>query len=406
MRSWFGFAGAILSVAIGIVTVVAVGWAFAPSAPSLVTLALVPLVAGLAVAAGLSWWIARRVRWRASRTAVVASLLTLLPFVGIAAWVALSPTPTLAAPARDPRGQPAMVALPTGSTLATWSLAGEGTRRTTPVVFLHGGPGYYVKKRDLAMGAAFRRAGFDTVYYDQAGSGASAGLPTADYNVARQVADLDALRAKLGAERIVLWGESWGATLAAHYALAHPERVAGAVFSSPGEYPGMAEVAFDFSGVMPSKGAEPPPKAMVLYGLLTRAPHLAESWMDQPHAHQVNNAMQLQDLAGPGPRCKGSTWSRTPRERTAQSSVYTLRRLLLDSLAQPDQPARTFDVPALVVRGDCDFIPVAVADRYARAFPRARIVRVAGAGHSLLDHEARFVDESGRFAAQALAGLR
>jgi hypothetical protein len=46
-----------------------------------------------------------------------------------------------------------------------------------------------------------------------------------------------------------------------------------------------------------------------------------------------------------------------------------------------------------------------VAERYAKEFPHARLVRVAGAEHSLLDHKSRFVEEAGRFAKTDLAGL-
>jgi len=290
------------------------------------------------------------------------------------------------------------VKLPTGSRLATWSLRGDGTRKRTPVLFLHGGPGYYVKPRDLRMGAAFRRAGFDTFYHDQAGSGASGDLPTADYTVARQVADIEALRQHLGAERLVLWGESWGAVVAAHYALAHPDRLAGAVFTSPGEYPGQREVEFDFSRVMPSRAPSRAPQMMVLYLLLTRAPQLAESWMDQQTARRVSSAIQVAELKNPGPRCKGSVWDRRPRQRIADSSVYTLRRVLLNGFAQPAPPPRSFEVPALIVRGACDFIPDIAARRYTEAYRGAALLTVQGAGHSLLDHEADFEKAAEGFA--------
>jgi pimeloyl-ACP methyl ester carboxylesterase len=167
----------------------------------------------------------------------------------------------------------------------------------------------------------------------------------------------------------------------------------------------MGEVAFDYSNVMPSPEVDRPPSAMVLYSLLTFAPQLAEDWMDQTAARKASGASQVQELRGPGPRCKGSKWDGKPRLRTAESSVYTLRRLLLDSFAQPAPESRRFDIPAMIVRGNCDFIPAIVAERYQQAYPKARLVTVAGAGHSLLDHEATFVTDSAIFAAQDLSGV-
>lgn len=405
MRAFAGWAGTIFAIILGVVAVLAAGWLFAPVAPSLALLIAVPLLAGAALTAGASWLIARRLRWSSGRTASIAVAVMLAPFLALAGWISVSPTPTLAAPSPDPRGQPEMLTLATGSKLATWTVPGENTRRRTPVIFLHGGPGLYIKARDFGLGAGFRKAGFDTIYFDQAGSGASADLAVKDYTLARQVADLDALRITLGAEKIIVWGESWGATLGAAYALAHPDRVAGAVFSSPGEYPGMGEAAFDYSNVMPAPEVDRPPSAMVLYGLLTVAPQLAEEWMDQATSRKVNGAIQVQDLKGPGPRCKGSKWDGKPRPRTSESSIYVLRRVLLDSFAQPAPGPHSFDIPTLIVRGDCDFSPASVAQLYGQAYPKARLVAVPGAGHALLDHEAAFVTDSTLFADKDLAGV-
>ncbi|MEE1804829.1 alpha/beta fold hydrolase, partial [Streptomyces sp. BE133] len=49
-----------------------------------------------------------------------------------------------------------------------------------------------------------------------------------------QVADLDAIRRTLGADRIVIVGQSWGGSLAAQSLAAHSRHVAQAVFTSPG----------------------------------------------------------------------------------------------------------------------------------------------------------------------------
>ena len=96
-----------------------------------------------------------------------------------------------------------------------------------PAVFLHGGPGG-------AVGPESRRF-FDPDFYrivlfDQRGAGKS--TPYAelqDNNTWRLVEDLETLRSHLGIERWVVFGGSWGSTLALCYAIAHPERVMGLV---------------------------------------------------------------------------------------------------------------------------------------------------------------------------------
>jgi pimeloyl-ACP methyl ester carboxylesterase len=86
----------------------------------------------------------------------------------------------------------------------------------------------------VAVGAL---AGFDVYAYDQIGAGRSARLADVKaYTVARHVADLEAIRTTIGAEKIVLIGNSWGGTLAANYLAAHPEHggQAGLVVSHAG----------------------------------------------------------------------------------------------------------------------------------------------------------------------------
>ena len=61
------------------------------------------------------------------------------------------------------------------------------------------------------------------VVYDARGSGESGLAPP--FTHAQWVADLDAVRAHVGAERIVVAGGSYGGFIALEYALAHPERV-------------------------------------------------------------------------------------------------------------------------------------------------------------------------------------
>jgi 2-succinyl-6-hydroxy-2,4-cyclohexadiene-1-carboxylate synthase len=52
------------------------------------------------------------------------------------------------------------------------------------------------------------------------------------YRVGRYVAELDRIRAALGAERWLVCGQSFGAGIAIHYALAHPEATRGLIFTN------------------------------------------------------------------------------------------------------------------------------------------------------------------------------
>ena len=91
-----------------------------------------------------------------------------------------------------------------------------------PVVILHGGPGAgcSAKMRRFHDPKAYR-----IVLFDQRGSGRS--TPHADLvdnTTWDLVADIEALRERLGIARWQIFGGSWGSTLALAYAQAHPSR--------------------------------------------------------------------------------------------------------------------------------------------------------------------------------------
>jgi proline iminopeptidase len=96
-----------------------------------------------------------------------------------------------------------------------------------PVLFLHGGPGAGVSPYHRQF---FDPARYRIVLFDQRGAGKS--TPHAelrDNTTWHLVSDIEAIREHLGIERWVVFGGSWGSTLALAYAQKHPERVLGLV---------------------------------------------------------------------------------------------------------------------------------------------------------------------------------
>ncbi|MGC2519821.1 MAG: prolyl aminopeptidase [Burkholderiales bacterium] len=96
-----------------------------------------------------------------------------------------------------------------------------------PVVFLHGGPGAGSTPRHRRF---FDPEAYRVIVYDQRGSGRSTPLgELRDNTTPHLVADLEALRRHLGVERWLVFGGSWGSTLALAYAETHPRRCLGLV---------------------------------------------------------------------------------------------------------------------------------------------------------------------------------
>jgi proline iminopeptidase len=92
-----------------------------------------------------------------------------------------------------------------------------------PAVFLHGGPGAGSDKRARQF---FDPRHYRIVVFDQRGCGRSRPSASLIENTTwHLVADIERLRKHLGIERWLVFGGSWGSTLALAYAEAHPERV-------------------------------------------------------------------------------------------------------------------------------------------------------------------------------------
>ena len=96
-----------------------------------------------------------------------------------------------------------------------------------PVVFLHGGPGSGCNPS--------QRRFFDPSYYrivliDQRGCGRSTPQGEIKHNTTEElVNDIDAIRQALGIDKWLVFGGSWGSTLALSYALRHADRVAALI---------------------------------------------------------------------------------------------------------------------------------------------------------------------------------
>ena len=98
-----------------------------------------------------------------------------------------------------------------------------GTPGAKPAVFLHGGPGGGIAPDHRRL---FDPSRYDLLLFDQRGCGRS--TPHADLTANTTwhlVADIERLRLMMGIDQWLVFGGSWGSTLALAYAQSHPARV-------------------------------------------------------------------------------------------------------------------------------------------------------------------------------------
>jgi pimeloyl-ACP methyl ester carboxylesterase len=383
--SWIAGAGLLpLALGFGVAAsagtfLLAAGWI-----NGLTTLVAVSVLAGALVAGAIGWVSAKLRRSRSRFTSVVICAL-ITAVLAVAAWlvVALQSAP-IQRNAERALPKATMTKLSTGSTVALWTLkATGGPRRSTAVIFLHGGPGMYTTSNKIELGSVFRENGFDTVYFDQAGGGLSEDLAVGNYTTSRAIADVEAVRTAIGADQVILWGHSYGATLAAAVADRFPNRIAGLVFTSPGFFPG-TKGKRDYAVTARNEAIEDTgvsPRLAVTMALIGRNPHLAERFTSQIESGKMFDRVIDLDLSQAS-NCRGTATTPPP---PGGGNLYA-NRMLAKGFRQFNMGKSQPLVPTLIVRGNCDYIAADTADRYAKHFGMGTTtVKIADTGHGLAE---------------------
>lgn len=329
---------------------------------------------GVHIAAGIC--LPRRIRW--SYAAVTLAALSIIGSIALS-WPASGTEP-------PPPPETAWVRLPTGSRIAYLKLAATGQPRGVPVIFLHGGPAVADMGGDAVYLKRLTADGYDVYLYDQLGAGHSSRLadPT-QYTVARAVADLDAFRRAIGADRVDLLGYSWGGTLAAAYLAAHASHVAKVVFISPGRMVGGRGNLMDlFRRLDPTQilsvlGQALEPRAFLAWTLMQFNPRAAHAFAGDAEMDARFRAI----VAATAP----ALYCHPPARTTGGDPGFFANAMLLRPTAwghiDPHVALRQVDTPALIVKGQCDYLSWSSATDYRDTLPHACLIYIPGAGHRI-----------------------
>ncbi|HKQ60248.1 MAG TPA: alpha/beta fold hydrolase [Candidatus Polarisedimenticolaceae bacterium] len=134
-----------------------------------------------------------------------------------------------------------------------YEVRGDGSGR--PLVVANGGPGF--DHSYLLCGDVWDRLmpGRRVVLYDQRGTGRSSEvLPGQPCGLAEQIDDLEALRARLGADQLDLLGHSWGGYLVMAYAARYPQHIAHLLIVDSAA-PKIQDTVFLFKNIYPETTA-------------------------------------------------------------------------------------------------------------------------------------------------------
>ena len=259
-----------------------------------------------------------------------------------------------------------------------------------PVVVLHGGPGGGCSP---AMRRYFDPRSYRVILFDQRGCGRSRPHASVEANTTwHLVADIERIRETLGIDRWVVFGGSWGATLALIYAQTHPERAAYLVLRGVFLMT-QAELAWFYGGgagrFFPDLWARftapiPADEHADLIAAYHRRLFCGDTVIETRHARAWaawENALAAIDhrgMGGEGPADYARAFARL------ENHYFTHAGFLEEDGHILNRMDRLRQIPGRIVQGRYDMIcPPESAWKLAEAWPRGELNLVPLAGHAL-----------------------
>ena len=259
-----------------------------------------------------------------------------------------------------------------------------------PVLFLHGGPGAGLSPQHRRF---FDPQRYRVILFDQRGAGKSTPLGEWRNNTTQLlIEDIEALRAQFGIAQWLVFGGSWGSTLALAYGQAHPEACLG----------------FVLRGIFLCTQAE---IDWFIEGVRWFYPELYEEFAGPIPLEERGDllAAYVKRILSSDPAVywpAARAWSRfegrrvylMPQPEDAPNDALDLGVGRLEShymanlgFFEEDQLIRNMGriahLPAVIVQGRYDAIcPPLSAYRLQQAWPGAQLEMIPDAGHGALEH--------------------
>lgn len=260
------------------------------------------------------------------------------------------------------------------------------------VVVLHGGPGFGCYPR---LAQYFDPDKFLVVLHDQRGAGRSRPPGEIRANTTQHlVADIERLRKHLDIDgKLLVFGGSWGSTLAVAYAEAHPERVRGLVlrgvftaseaeplngFVGPMPRTFFPDAAAAFEDALPPELTSFEPRTLLelFTGDDTATQHrVATAW--------IRCAIKTGKLHASDEEVQRGLGDRDPVPAVRIDCHYAANGFFLEDDQLLREASKLKDIPVTIVNGRYDMIcPPITAWRLHKELPKSKLVIVEEAGHS------------------------
>jgi proline iminopeptidase len=279
--------------------------------------------------------------------------------------------------------------LSTGSGIAYWRLSPEISSTRTPVLYLHGGPGGCIRKGSISILKELTAQGYTVYLFDQVGGGFSARLENIkEYSVERHLKDLEEIIKLLGAQKIILIGQSWGAMLATQFAVRHPEKIEKIILTGPGPILPVNKIlarepAPDSLYLKPPASTNAIANRKVNNLRMKAVRALAISTGRKLAKDQEVDAFQTvlsQELN------KSIVCDQTNAPESGLGGGYYCQLMTLKSFAEVNDyraDLKKLHCPVLILRGQCDNQPWGFTAEYLKLIPGCKLKVIPSAGHMI-----------------------
>ena len=268
----------------------------------------------------------------------------------------------------------------------------HGNPKGKPVFVLHGGPGVGCYSRLMQY---FNPQKFLIVLHDQRGAGRSSPAGEVRENTTwHLVADIERLRKHLGIEgKILVFGGSWGSTLALAYAEKHPERVSGMIirgvhtgekseiengFAGPTMRRFFPDAAARLDAVLPSELKAFKPEPLLEFfknGDDATVKRVGHAW--------IRLAVKAGYMHTPDEKVEQGWGDYDPRPGAIIDCHYASNGFFLEEGQLVRDAHKLKGIPVTIINGRYDVVcPPIMAWRLHQALPGSRLLIIEEAGHS------------------------
>ena len=279
--------------------------------------------------------------------------------------------------------------LPTGSKIAYTLVSAKGLKKPFPIVYLQGGPGGFISERNIKMLSPLSDDGFDIYLYDQIGSGQSERLSNInEYTADRHKKDLEEIIKKIGSEKVILIGQSWGAILATLYLADNPNKVDKVILTGSGPIQPMHEELLKrnapdslnlrlppYSNIDANEQSRNIRVNAITFWAKTFGKKLASDKEVDDYQTYLNSELNKATVCDTSKALKaegGGGFYAQVMTAHSFNKIQDIRPKLKGS-----------KVPILLMKGQCDHQPWGFVNEYLELFPNHQLKIIPDAGHSI-----------------------